>query len=149
MEDKTWKTALQNASFEVSSEGEVRHKPPKVHYSKGYPAVCLPGQGGVSIHTLVLTAFVGPRPKGYCCHHKNGDRADNRLENLEWIPTRRHLLEHIKKRGFNLLTTGQVRQIRDIHKTGRWGRRRIGLFLNLNPYTVRSVLQGKSWVWFK
>ncbi len=34
------------------------------------------------VHQLVLLAFVGPRPKGYGGLHRNGDPADNRLENL-------------------------------------------------------------------
>jgi hypothetical protein len=37
------------------------------------------------VHTLVLQAFVGPRPShSHCCRHLNGDPADNRLENLVW-----------------------------------------------------------------
>lgn len=36
------------------------------------------------VHRLVLTAFVGPCPEGAECRHLNGDRHDNRLENLCW-----------------------------------------------------------------
>lgn len=36
------------------------------------------------VHTLVLLAFVGPRPDGLQCCHGNGDFADNRLGNLRW-----------------------------------------------------------------
>ena len=35
-------------------------------------------------HRLVLEAFVGPCPKGMVCRHLNGDRQDNRAENLAW-----------------------------------------------------------------
>lgn len=35
-------------------------------------------------HELVLAAFVGPRPDGKETLHANGDRADNRLENLRY-----------------------------------------------------------------
>src|SRR3989442_771331 len=36
------------------------------------------------VHTLVLEAFVGPRPEGAVCRHLNGDARDNRPENLVW-----------------------------------------------------------------
>ena len=38
----------------------------------------------VSVHTLVLTAFIGERPKDYDACHYNGIRTDNRLINLRW-----------------------------------------------------------------
>lgn len=37
-----------------------------------------------TVHSLVLEAFVGPRPEGAVCRHLNGDPADNRVENLRW-----------------------------------------------------------------
>ena len=36
------------------------------------------------VHTLVLEAFVGPRPDGLVCRHRNGNNHDNRLRNLAW-----------------------------------------------------------------
>jgi len=53
----------------------------------GYPSVAL-SQGGVVtklyVHRLVLLAFWGqPLPGEEACHN-NGDRTDNRLENLRW-----------------------------------------------------------------
>src|SRR5262249_23950766 len=36
------------------------------------------------VHTLVLTAFRGPRPAGREACHNDGDRANNGLENLRW-----------------------------------------------------------------
>jgi hypothetical protein len=37
-----------------------------------------------AIHRLVLEAFVGPCPNGFEACHNDGDRQNNRLENLRW-----------------------------------------------------------------
>lgn len=37
-----------------------------------------------AVHTLVLEAFVGPRPDGLECCHENGNPRDNRPANLRW-----------------------------------------------------------------
>lgn len=36
------------------------------------------------VHLLVLEAFISPRPPGMQGCHNNGDKLDNRLENLRW-----------------------------------------------------------------
>lgn len=40
--------------------------------------------GYVGVHSLVLEAFVGPRPEGMQACHWNDDEFDNRLVNLRW-----------------------------------------------------------------
>lgn len=35
-------------------------------------------------HDLVLTAFEGPRPEGYVGCHFDGDKSNNKAENLRW-----------------------------------------------------------------
>ncbi len=39
----------------------------------------------VHIHTLVLEAFDCLRPKNKECNHKDGNKTNNQLENLEWV----------------------------------------------------------------
>lgn len=91
--------------YEVSNQGAVRSldrviggphghrkwkgRKLKPHPAKagGYDMVSLRDGGRdryVSVHTIVLEAFVGPRPEGKLCRHLNGDPTDNRLENLRW-----------------------------------------------------------------
>lgn len=37
---------------------------------------------GVDVHRLVALAWIGPIPRGYWVNHENGNKADNRVENL-------------------------------------------------------------------
>lgn len=49
-----------------------------------YPSVCFQNKRRF-VHELVATAFIGPRPVGMEIDHKNGDRFDARVENLEYV----------------------------------------------------------------
>lgn len=93
-------------TYEVSSQGRVlslKRAVPHPHSrrmtlkarvlktrstDKGHRNVQLHHNGAVDVkyvHRLVLEAFVGPAPEGkpYALH-RNGNPADNRLENLYW-----------------------------------------------------------------
>ena len=73
-------------TYEVSASGEVRvsgaiRKP--YFTTKGYLRVTI-GDKAVSVHRLVASAFV-PNPSGHVeVNHRDGDKANNAAENLEW-----------------------------------------------------------------
>jgi hypothetical protein len=84
--------------YDVSDQGRVRSvttyhgvRPPRIMATEtdryGYPFVRLSSAGERvrsrrKIHTLVLLAFVGPRPEGMVSRHLSGDPSDARLVNL-------------------------------------------------------------------
>lgn len=50
------------------------------------------------IHVFVALVFVGPRPAGFEINHRNGDKANNSVSNLEYI-TPRENKEHALRNG--------------------------------------------------
>lgn len=91
---ETWRSIDGYPDYEVSDRGRVRSVKKEPHrilkpqrHTGGYRIVTF-WHGGVPtihlVHKLVLTVFVGPRPDGTQACHGNGDRTDNRVENLRW-----------------------------------------------------------------
>lgn len=62
-------------------------------------------------HRWVWEAANGPIPEGHVIHHRNGDKADNRLENLECVTKREHSSGHNKG---NTSNKGKKRELREV-----------------------------------
>lgn len=73
----------------------------KPHPKNGYLAVNLYKDGKCKhfyIHRLVAQAFI-PNPQGLpCVNHKNADKHDNSVENLEWCTQSENIL-HCSRMG--------------------------------------------------
>jgi HNH endonuclease len=68
---------------------------------EGYRSVCLYKQNSrsgktVTIHILVLEAFVGPRPRGLEGCHNDGDGSNNHLSNLRWDTRSENILDRFR-----------------------------------------------------
>lgn len=85
--------ALGRGEIRPTTEGQRR----PVKNGEGYIRVWSPGHpnaqksGYVNEHTLVMSEVLGrPLLPGESAHHKNGDRTDNRPDNLElWVVKQR------------------------------------------------------------
>ena len=63
--------------------------------SHGYVQVRVAPNKYVREHRLVMERHLGrPLAKGECVHHRNGDKSDNQLENLELTTISRHTKHH-------------------------------------------------------
>ena len=85
--------------YYVSKEGKVFHikevNPCDTMY--GYDEVALYEKRKTSrrkVHRLVAEAFLDNPENFDTVHHKNGNKQDNRVENLEWIKNAEHVAMH-------------------------------------------------------
>lgn len=76
----------------ISPKGTLYSKPGRIrkpvpNRATGYLTVVLCGENfkkTVPLHRLVAMAFLDNPQKYECVNHKNEDKHDNRIENLEW-----------------------------------------------------------------
>ena len=104
----------------------------------------------VLVHRLVLIAFVGPCPPGHQASHLNGERTDNRLENLAWelVPAnnlRKH--EHgtmVGTKSHAILTRDEVIVIRERFAAGERGMD-LAKEYGLSRPTISDIVHGTTW----
>lgn len=85
--------------FQVSNLGNVRRiicRPVKgCSNSHGYKQISVHAPGHKkhtrTVHSMVAEAFYGERPDGAHIAHWNGDRADNRVENLRYATPKENI----------------------------------------------------------
>ena len=76
-----------DAPLEASHLGEVRRTNGRmvgIHWSGGYPKV-KSGRRNYFVHRLVARAFFGACPSWLECNHKDGDKGNSRVTNLEYV----------------------------------------------------------------
>lgn len=167
-----WRAVAEFPTYEVSNEGRVISRVnPGNHkcdpsYSRelslkpnkyGYVLVNLfsDDRRNVprSVHSLVMEAFVGPRPAGLDIRHKNGIRHDNRLENLEY-GTRAENMADARVHG-TLLIEEQHHQTKvsredaieiiELCKTRAMPQWKIGDMYGITQQGVSDIFRGKCW----
>nr|QBK86242.1 MAG: HNH endonuclease [Marseillevirus LCMAC102] len=90
-ETRSWKTIDGYTSYRISPDGRVyserRNIIKKLNIRVGYRSVGLSNKEGekvFQVHILVAKAYVKKRKGCDIVNHKNGNRSDNRVENLKW-----------------------------------------------------------------
>ena len=93
-------TITSHPNYEVSDLGNVRNKKTgtirKLTDRKGYRKVRLNNQDE-SVHRLVAEAFYEGNHDGLQVNHKDGNKANNRVDNLEWVTSSenvKHAFDH-------------------------------------------------------
>ncbi len=132
-----------------------RRKSAHRHKKTGYVNACLyrDGKGFTrGVHTCVLESFFGPCPGGMECLHDDGDRTNNRLDNIAWgtpisnaADRERHgNTARGERNGEAKLKLEQVIRIKSLLSQGRM-QKRIAAEYGVHKSTVSLIASGKKW----
>jgi hypothetical protein len=153
--------------YEVSNMGSVKRTKPgrgirvgrilkQKANKRGYPVVQLwkDNHGhGQATHCVVARAFLGPAPDGAEVNHKDGNKTNPVLSNLEYV-TRSGNITHAYRVGLRVsgashnwakLTESQVKEIRSLHVPGEYGCRRLARRFGVSKNTIQLILNGQNW----
>ena len=129
-------------------------------HKKGYERVTLsvnkkkwrPG-----VHRLVLLTFLGSCPEGHEANHKDGNTANNKLDNLEYVTKSQNQLHSIRvlknhhslgeNNPQNRLTTEQVKEIRELYSKTKRNSPELGKVYGVSSTTIRSIANRLTWAW--
>jgi hypothetical protein len=105
------------------------------------------------VHRLVAEAFIPNPDNKPFINHMNGNKTDNRVENLEWC-TAQENMNHaintglINKNGENhfaaKLTNKQAEEIRSLY--GKIKQSEIAKLFNISPQIVNQIIKNKKYV---
>lgn len=175
--EEIWKDVIGYESlYQISNQGSVRSVSVGEGFvnvfvgTSGYKGAVLYREGNRAIptvHELVLEAFVEPRPKGFEAHHKNGDKLDNRPENLVWWSRsqhRKYAIEVLGHRTYLMdhpelwiagwkgsehprakLTDDLVREIRVLYSTGQYTMRVLAKRFGVVCSHISNIVNRKNW----
>jgi plasmid maintenance system antidote protein VapI len=158
MPEEEWRQ-IRDFDYEISTLGNVRRKskPGTLLKPQHYVSVQLVHEGQkrkFQVHRLVAEAFLGEAPSSSQVNHKDGDHANNRLENLEWLSRRANQLHAIEaglyggrgeKHGRAKLTDAQVRQIRQKYVPRYGEQTKLAREHGVSQVLISKIVNGEVW----
>jgi hypothetical protein len=158
-----WKTIEESGAYEVSSLGQVRRigssgtlKPWRERH--GYLQVGIPINGKFKhrrIHNLVANTFLTKHESDECVNHKDGIKANNCAENLEFTTYSGNNIHALRmglttrRRGESCtqtkLTKATVCLIHRMANEGILTNEEMGKLFKISDSTISQIKNGKRW----
>lgn len=167
--ESDWRIIPRLESYEIDRSENVRRAIDGGAYKRGHIVRSRPDKDGYllitlsqagkkvhcKMHQLVMRAFVGECPSGMEVNHINGNKADNRVENLEYTTHQRnaqHAVDVLKRErakgsraALSKLIESDVEQIKRLLKAGNLSQRAIGALFGVRGNTICAINTGFTW----
>lgn len=162
---ENWKTIEGFSDYSVSDLGRVRSsRPGRTARGRedGILSVCVHNDGyclvymtndcgkrkGRLISRLVAGAFLENPASLPEVNHKDCDKSNNRLDNLEWVTAKQNSI-HASENGrmHNKLSAGAVRLIRAMRSLGRFKLSELAEMFGTTDRNIHSICHKKSYAW--
>lgn len=118
--------------------------------TQGYEFVGLSRSGKVklrTVHSLVMEAFVGPRPPDYHINHRDGNPLNNRLVNLEYVTAAENImhLSTLPRQNRFVLTPCRVLVLRRCYYEKGMSIAQIAKRFGMKQDTARLAIKRETW----
>jgi len=151
--EETWRLSKYN-KYEVSNLGNIRSLKSKknraIYYDRnGYARICLmvgDKQKMVMIHKLVIEAFL-PREYGSnYVNHKDGNKKNNNISNLEWCSLSENT-RHMYKGGFGKtkIIYNDAQEIKRLYGIGGYTHKKLGEMFGVTRGNITGILNNRVW----
>lgn len=163
-----WRVINQYPDYAVSNLGRVKRLGNRPYSKtertlkpfpneKGYLMVKLAADAKpktLKVHILVLEHFVSERPEGKEGNHKDGDKGNNRLDNLEWLSHPANIKHCYAKglksnrgdnNGSRKLSEVDVYRIKGLLFDGGMKQTEIAKIHGVHKCTINAIKRGQNW----
>lgn len=165
--NETWKTVIDFSNYQISNKGRVINRkkgwylhPAPNKKRRNYYYISLQQNGkrkNLLLSRLVAIHFIANPLNKTQVNHKNGDKSNNNVNNLEWVTPKENVAHAIlngfiaeplrgSKQPRAIINEGNVINIRKLAKNGMY-HRIIAKKYNIGVSTVTHIVNKTRWSW--